>query len=114
MSKWVEAIPTKTNESKVVVKFLRKNIFARYGMPSLIISDQWTRFDDRPFDPLLRWYSILHRLVTLYHPQINGQVEVSNRKIKQIIEKTISKNRKNWTNKLINALWATARSSRLL
>ena len=37
--KWVEPIRTRSNESKVGVKFLRKNIFARYGMPQLIISD---------------------------------------------------------------------------
>jgi len=39
VSKWVEAIPTRTNESRVVAKFLRENIFTRYGMPRLIISD---------------------------------------------------------------------------
>jgi len=33
VSKWVEAISRRTNESRVVVKFLRKNIFASYGMP---------------------------------------------------------------------------------
>jgi len=39
VSKWVEAIPTRTNEVRVVVKFLRKNIFSRYGMPCAIITD---------------------------------------------------------------------------
>ena len=33
VSKWVEAIPPRTNDAKVVVKFLRDNIFARFGMP---------------------------------------------------------------------------------
>ena len=33
VSKWVEAIPSRTNDAKVVVKFLRENIFARFGMP---------------------------------------------------------------------------------
>ena len=33
--KWVEAVPTRTNAAKVVVKFLRENIFARFGMPRL-------------------------------------------------------------------------------
>jgi len=47
VSKWVEAIPVRTNESKVVVKFLRENIFARYGMPRLIISNQGIHFDNR-------------------------------------------------------------------
>ena len=39
VSKWVEVIPSRTNEAKVIVKFLRENIFARFGMPCAIISD---------------------------------------------------------------------------
>jgi len=39
-------------------------------------------------------------------PQTSGQVEVSNRQIKQILERTVSRNRKDWENKLIDALWA--------
>jgi len=39
VSKWVEAIPSMTNKAKVIVKFLRENIFARFGMPRAIISD---------------------------------------------------------------------------
>ena len=35
VSKWAEAIPTRTNESRVVVKFLLENSFARYVMPRL-------------------------------------------------------------------------------
>jgi len=31
MSKWVEAVPTKTNDNRVVVKFLKKNIISRFG-----------------------------------------------------------------------------------
>ena len=33
VSKWVEAIPIKTNDNKVVVKFLKENIFSRFGTP---------------------------------------------------------------------------------
>ncbi|XP_075489566.1 uncharacterized protein LOC142528406 [Primulina tabacum] len=45
--------------------------------------------------------------VTLaYHPQANEQAEVSNRQIKQILEKTVKTNRKDWALKLDDALWA--------
>jgi len=67
VSKWVDVIPTRTNESKVVVRFLRENIFARYAMPRAIISDQGTHLDNRSFDALLNRYSILHRMETTYH-----------------------------------------------
>ena len=53
VSKWVEAIPTGTNVANVVVKFLRENIFARFGIPRAIISDQGTCFINRSFDALL-------------------------------------------------------------
>ena len=59
--------PTVTNESKVVVRFLRENIFAIYGMLRAIISDQRIYFDNRSFDALLKRYSILHCHATPYH-----------------------------------------------
>ena len=39
VSKWVEAKATKTNDAKVVVDFVRSNIFYRFGIPRAIISD---------------------------------------------------------------------------
>ena len=41
-----------------------------------------------------------------YHPQTNGQAEISNREIKKILEKTVSSSRKDWSLKLDDALWA--------
>ena len=69
MSKWVEPVPTRTTKARVVVKFPRENIFSRNGMPKAIISDQRIHFDNRSFDTLLKKYSIIHHLVTAYHPQ---------------------------------------------
>ena len=39
VSKWVEAKPTRTNDAKVVVDFVRSNLFCRFGVPRAIISD---------------------------------------------------------------------------
>ena len=82
VSKWVEAIPCKTNNHKVVVIFLKENIFSRFGTPRAIISDGGTHFCNRVFATLLKKYSITHRVLTPFHPQTSGQVEVSNREIK--------------------------------
>jgi len=57
VSKWVETVPTRTTGTRVIVKFLRENIFSRYGMPRAIISDQGTHFNSRSFDVLLKKYS---------------------------------------------------------
>nr|GEY47170.1 reverse transcriptase domain-containing protein [Tanacetum cinerariifolium] len=51
-------------------------------------------------------YGVTHRLATAYHPQTSGQVEVSNRALKRILERTVDKNRASWSNKLDEALWA--------
>ncbi|RDX86844.1 hypothetical protein CR513_31768, partial [Mucuna pruriens] len=40
VSRWVEAIATKTNDAKVVVDFLKSNIFCQFGVPKVLISDQ--------------------------------------------------------------------------
>jgi len=39
VSKWVEAAATPTNDANIVIKFLKKNIFARFRMPRVLISD---------------------------------------------------------------------------
>ena len=42
----------------------------------------------------------------VYHPQSNGQAKISNREIKNILEKTVNTSRKDWSLKLDDVLWA--------
>ncbi|GJU72468.1 reverse transcriptase domain-containing protein [Tanacetum coccineum] len=51
-------------------------------------------------------YGVTHRLATAYHPQTSGQVEVSNRGLKRILERIVGENRASWSDKLDDALWA--------
>ncbi|GJW07391.1 reverse transcriptase domain-containing protein [Tanacetum coccineum] len=44
--------------------------------------------------------------LTAYHPQTSGQVEVSNRGLKHILERTVRENRASWFDRLDDALWA--------
>ncbi|KAM2498829.1 hypothetical protein PS1_041051 [Malus domestica] len=105
VSKWVEARATRTNDSKVVADFVKTNIFARFGMPRVLISDGGSHFCNRTIEALLKKYGVTHKVATPYHPQTSGQAEVSNREIKQILEKTVGPNRKDWSLRLNDALW---------
>jgi len=102
-SKWIELIACRTNNHKVVVNFLKENIFSRFRFPYAIISDGQKHFCNRAFEVLMRKYCINHRVATPYHPQTSGQVEVSNRTIKTILKKTINTIRKDWSLQLTDA-----------
>nr|XP_027076975.1 uncharacterized protein LOC113700718 [Coffea arabica] len=106
VSKWVEAKATRTNDSKVVADFIKSNIFVRFGMPRAIVSDRGTHFCNKTIAALFRRYGVLHKVSTSYHPQTNGQAEVSNREIKSILEKMVRPDRKDWSSRLEDALWA--------
>ncbi|GJS82343.1 reverse transcriptase domain-containing protein [Tanacetum coccineum] len=105
LSKWVEAKALPTNDARVVVKFL-KSLFARFGTPRAIISDRGTHFCNDQFAKVMSKYGVTHCLATAYHPQTSGQVEVSNRGLKRILERTVGENRASWSDKLDDALWA--------
>ncbi|GKE19697.1 reverse transcriptase domain-containing protein [Tanacetum coccineum] len=102
---WVEAQAFPTNDSQNVVNFL-KRLFARFGIPKAIISDRGTHFCNHQMEKEMKRYGVVHRFLIAYHPQTNGQVKNMNRAIKRILEKTIRNNRKDWSYKLDDALWA--------
>ncbi|GJR04259.1 reverse transcriptase domain-containing protein [Tanacetum coccineum] len=105
LSKWVEANALPTNDARVVVKFL-KSLFARFGTPRAIKSDRRTHFCNDKFAKVMSKYGVTHRLATAYHPQMSGQVEVSNYGLKRILERTVGENRASWSDRLDDALWA--------
>ncbi|RVW71457.1 hypothetical protein CK203_057571 [Vitis vinifera] len=74
-------IPCKHNDHRVVFKFLKKNIFSRFGVTKAIISDEGTYFCNKHFETLLAKYGVKHKVVNT--------------------------NRKDWSAKLLDSLWAS-------
>ena len=72
VSKWVEAVPCRAADHRVVLKFLKENIFFRFGVPKAIISDEGSHFYNKPFENLLAKYGVKHKVTTPYHPQTSG------------------------------------------
>ncbi|XP_023729449.1 uncharacterized protein LOC111877150 [Lactuca sativa] len=106
MRKWVETKATRHDDSKTIIEFLKSNIFARYGVPRALVSDRGTHFCNKMMEAMAKRYGVTHRILTAYHPQTNGQAELSNREVKQILEKTVNTTQKDWSLKLDDALWA--------
>ncbi|GJR73224.1 reverse transcriptase domain-containing protein [Tanacetum coccineum] len=63
-----------------------------FGAPRAIISDRGTHFCNDQFAKVMLKYGVTHRLSPTYHPQTSRQVEVSNRGLKRILERTIGEN----------------------
>ena len=55
---------------------------------------------------MMRKYGVNHKITAAYHPQTNGLAKFFNKKIKQILEKTVKINRRDWALRLNDALWA--------
>src|SRR4051812_13118729 len=95
------------------MKFVSKNIFTRFGTPRAIISDGGSHFCNKEFSTMLKKYGVTHKIATPYHPQTSGQVEVSNRQLKSILEKTVRSARTTWSQKLDDAYGHIAQLLRL-
>ncbi|GJW57140.1 reverse transcriptase domain-containing protein [Tanacetum coccineum] len=74
-------------------------LVGRFGAPRAIISDRETHFYNDQFAKVMLKYGVTHRLSTAYHPQTSGQVEVSNRGLKRILERPLAKIRASWPNR---------------
>lgn len=70
------------------------------------MTDQGAQFTSTLITTLVNEYNVRHRNSTPYHPQENGQEEITNREIESILTKTITLNCKDWSNRLFEAVWA--------
>ena len=94
------------NDANTVVGFIQRNILSRFRAPRTMISDEGSHFANKVFAKLMSRYGIRHLMILAYHPQSNGQAEISNREIKKILEKTLNTSKKDWSIKLDDVLWA--------
>ncbi|XP_042964601.1 uncharacterized protein LOC122298813 [Carya illinoinensis] len=99
-TKWVEVELLATITSRVVTKFLWKNIVCRFGILQRIITDNGCQFDS---DHYKEWYAEL-KIKAKYsspaHPQANGQAEATNKVLLSILKKKVATKKGDWANEL--------------
>lgn len=106
VTKWAEAVATRTHSAATVANFLYENIITRFGCPKELVSDRGTHFINNTIAALTNKYEIKHRKTSPYHPRANGQTKKTNGILCKILTKTILGAGTDWDTKLFAALWA--------
>ena len=85
-SKWIEAFPIHSSTSKVTIQHL-KTLFAQFGIPDIIATDNGPCFVSSEFEDFLAANGIKHWKSAPYHPSSNGLAEKAVQIIKQGLKK---------------------------
>ena len=104
LTQWVEAEAVQSIESDDVIRFL-KAIFARHGIPELLVTDNGPQFISDKTKAFLDLHDVIVNNVTTYHPESNGKVENRNKEISKYL-RVLGNRETNWDEILPSALWA--------
>ena len=103
---WAEAIPIASKKAQTVQEAFMDNIVARYGIPTILISDRGGEFVNASFEKWLKDFGVEHHLTSPYHPQSNGMTERFNGVIQKLLLKLTGGNDRQWSKHLSEALYA--------
>ena len=105
-TKWVEAEPLASITEQNVKNFIWKNIVCKFGVPRVLVSDNGRQFDNALFRDFCEHFGIQNHYSSPAHPQANGQAEVANQSLFQIIKTRFEGAKGVWPDKLPGVLWA--------
>ena len=86
-TKWVEVASYFSITRSMVVRFIKREIICRYGLPRKIITDNATNLNNKVMKEMCEDFNIQHHNSTPYKPKMNGPVEAANKNINKIIQK---------------------------
>ncbi|XP_059638806.1 uncharacterized protein LOC132281085 [Cornus florida] len=105
-TKWIEAKPLASIAETNIRNFAWRSIICRFGIPRVFVTDNGKQFDNMKFKDFCAQLGIKNHYLSPRHPQANGQVEVANRSIFQMIEKKLKDKKGTWPEELPSMLWA--------
>ena len=104
-TRYPEAIPLRNVTARKVAEVLIE-LFARYGIPEEILTDQGSNFTSSLLGELYKLIGIKAIRTTPYHPQTDGLVERFNRTLKSMLRRVLSGEKRNWDRMLPYVLFA--------
>jgi len=99
LTKFVKLYAVRRCDTDSVIKCL-KSFVLLHGLPKRIISDRGTAFTSRRFETYCDSGGIKHTLISVRHPQSNGQVERVNSTLVPVLQANMT-NERNWDKKLL-------------
>src|SRR3954463_14090615 len=105
-TKWIEAEPLAKITSLNVLRFYKRNILARFGVPLAIITDNDTQFTDGRFQEFVTKLATKQHFTSVEHQQTNGQAEAANRVILRGLKRRLDEIKRGWVEELHSVLWA--------
>jgi hypothetical protein len=108
-TKWVEAAPVTTQDSKAAINFIKSIVF-HFGVPHSIITDNGTNSTSKEFKDYCEGLRIKLKFASVVHPKTNGQVKKANGLICNGIKKRLlaplEKAKHAWVDELPSVLWS--------
>jgi hypothetical protein len=105
-TKWIEAEPLAKITAFNILRFFKRNILARFGIPHSVVTDNGTQFTDKKFREFLAALGITQHFTSVEHPQTNGQAEAANRVILRGLKRRLGEAKGQWVEELHNVLWS--------
>ncbi|PNX58048.1 gag-pol polyprotein, partial [Trifolium pratense] len=105
-TKWIEAEPLASITTFNVLRFFKRNILARFGIPQVVVTDNGTQFTDKKMREFMARIGTTQHFTSVEHPQTNGQAEAANRVILRGLKRRLDEAKGKWTEELHSVLWS--------
>ncbi|KAA0060610.1 uncharacterized protein E6C27_scaffold22G004880 [Cucumis melo var. makuwa] len=105
-SRWAEAVPLREAKKENIVNFVQTYIIYRYGIPHRIVTDNGRQFANTLMDKLCEKFNFKQYKSSMYNAAANGLAEAFNKTLCSLLKKVVSKTKRDWQEKIGEALWA--------
>jgi len=105
-TRYVEAWPTKDQNSSAAIDVLKKRVIYKHGCPRELLVDKGTPFQSSKFKEFCQKFKIRMLSTSAGHPQTNGIVERHNDSVKSVIAKYVDRSHHDWEDRLDAAVYS--------